>query len=157
MSRLVALLALVALTVSCSTETIEAPAFAAGISGPAVLDEAGLVAAWELLGGPDNELPDRPARYMGDFGIDATTPASTEITVVWQALPCQLEPVARVSSRDGGVHIEVNPGPNPIEHCAAMSIGYGFRLSLAAALGDNVVTAQLIDPVNQQLLVYPQR
>ena len=30
--------------------------FALGIRGPAVLDEAGIVAAWELIGGPDEEL-----------------------------------------------------------------------------------------------------
>ena len=64
--------------------------------------------------------------------------------------------MARISRRDEGVHIEVTPGPNPIEHCAVMSIGYGFRRSLAEALGDRAVTAQLIDPVNQRLLVYPQ-
>ena len=48
------------------------------------------------------------------------------------------------------LHIEVTPGPNPVEHCAAMSIGYGFRMALSQPVDPLVITARLIDPVNHQ-------
>lgn len=66
----------------------------------------------------------------------------TELVVVWSAVECQLEPVARVSLRNGDLHIDVTPGPNPDEHCAAMGIGFGFRMTLS-------------QPVNQQLFEFP--
>ena len=91
----------------------------------------------------------------GGFGLLATLPGSTEVVVAWSALPCQLEPAARVSRSDGGLHIEVTPGPNPVEHGAAMSIGYGFRMAPTQADDPLVITARLIDPVNHQFKDFP--
>ena len=70
-------------------------------------------------------------------------------------MECQLEPVAQVTSPNGGIRIEVTPGPNPVEPCAAMGIGYGFRLILTEPLGDRAVTAKLVDPANRQLAEFP--
>jgi hypothetical protein len=41
----------------CASDSIEVPSFAVSVVGPAVLDEAGIVADWELIGGPNEELP----------------------------------------------------------------------------------------------------
>ena len=143
------------LTLSCSSDLVEVPAFAVGVSGPAVLDETGLVADWELIGGLDEELPYQTGFYEGDFGVVPTTPESTELVIVWTAVPCQTRPVARVSLQNEGLHIDVTPGPNPVEHCAAMAIGYGFRLILLHPVGDRSITARLIDQANQRLVEFP--
>lgn len=140
---------------ACSTETIETPPWAVGVAGPVVLDESGIVADWELIGGPNEELPYQTGLYDHDFGVVSTKPESTELVVVWSAVECQREPVARVSLRNGGLHIDVTPGPNPIEHCAAMGIGFGFRMTLSQPVGDRVITARLIDPMNHQLFEFP--
>jgi hypothetical protein len=143
------------LCASCNTTTIETPPFAIGAEGPLLLDETGLVAGWELLGGPDADSDLRTGRFPDDFGVEGYGPDSNEIVVVWSALPCQLEPVGQVTSSDGVIQIEVTPGPNPIEGCPAMGVGYGFRLTLAEPVGDRQVSARLIDPVNGILLDYP--
>lgn len=137
--------------------SVEEPQFAVGVVGPAVLDEAGIVADWELIGGPDEEFPARYQLgfYEDDFGVVSAAPESTEVVVGWSALVCQQQPVAEVTAPNGGIHIEVTPGPNPVEHCAAMGIGYGFRLTLTEPVGDRAVTAKLVDPVNQQLAEFP--
>ena len=132
----------------CSTDTIEAPSFAVGVSGPMVLDATG-------IGGPDQELPFQTGSYPDDFGIVTFSEEATDVVVVWSALPCQLEPVARVSSAEGRIFIEVTPGPNPVEHCAAMAIGYGLRLTFTEPVTDGAISAQLIDPVGRQLANYP--
>jgi hypothetical protein len=124
--------------------------------GPALLDETGQVAGWELLGGPDADVDLRTGRFPDDFGVEGFRPDSNEIVVAWSALPCQLEPVGQVTSRDGSIRIEVTPGPNLIEEgCPAMGVGYGFRLTLAEPVGDRLVSARLIDPVNGFLVDYP--
>jgi len=150
------LVSLVILVAGCGG-SVQEPQFAVGVVGPAVLDEAGIVADWELIGGPNEELPlqYQTGLFEDDFGVAPSTLESTELVVVWSAVPCQLEPVAQVTSPNGGIHIEVTPGPNPVEHCAAMGIGYGFRLNLTEPLGDRAVTAKLIDPANQQLVEFP--
>lgn len=154
--RLAALAALVFLVATaCSTESIETPPWAIGVAGPAVLDEAGIITDWDLIGGPNEELPYQTGSYDHDFGVIPTMPESTELVVVWSAVGCQLDPVARVSQRNGGLHIDVTPGPSPIEHCAAMGIGFGFRMTISQPMGDRVITAQLIDPVNQWLFEFP--
>ncbi|MCJ7779492.1 MAG: hypothetical protein MUQ27_01575 [Acidimicrobiia bacterium] len=157
MRHLTTILVSVVFLVAGCGGSVQEPQFAVGVVGPAVLDEAGIVADWELIGGPDEELP---LQYQlgfneNDFGVVSAAPESTELVVSWSAVPCQLEPVAQVTSPNGGIHIEVTPGPNPVEHCAAMAIGYGFRLTLTEPLGDRAVTAKLIDPVNQQLAEFP--
>jgi hypothetical protein len=70
------------------------------------------------------------------------------------ALPCQVEPVARVQTVAHGLHIDITPGPGNREHCAAIAIAYGLRLQFKEPLGARVITMQLIDPINQQLLDY---
>jgi hypothetical protein len=153
---LAALAALVFLAATaCSPESIETPPWAVGVAGPVVLDEAGIITDWDLIGGPNEELPYQTGIYDHDFGVVSTMTESTELVVVWSAVECQLEPVARVSLRNGGLHIDVTPGPNPIEHSAAMGIGFGFRMTLSQPVGDRVITARLIDPVNQQLFEFP--
>jgi len=141
--RLAALAGLVFLAATaCSSERIETPPWAVGVAGPVVLDEAGIITDWDLIGGPNEELPYQTGLYDHDVGVVSTRPESTELVVVWNAVECQLEPVARVSLRNGGLHIDVTPGPNPIAHCAAMGIGFGFRMTLS-------------QPVNQQLFEFP--
>ena len=93
--------------------------------------------------------------YEGDFGVVPTWPESTELVIVWTAVPCQTRPVARVSLQNEGLHIDVTPGPNPVEHCAAMAIGYGFRLILLHPVGDRSITARLLDQANQRLVEFP--
>jgi hypothetical protein len=36
-----------------------------------------------------------------------------------------------------------------------MGIGFGFRMTLSQPVGDRLITARLIDPVNQQLFEFP--
>lgn len=158
MIRSLAALALLAtLVASCADDSIQAPPWAAEIAGPMVIDQAGLIANWEYIGWPDESegFLMRPGRYTGDFGVDATTPESTEIIVTWGALPCQESPVSRVTADDAVVRIDITPGPNPVEHCAAMEVRYGLRLVLVEPLGARGVAATLVDPVNQTELEYP--
>ena len=155
--RLVWASCLVLLCASCAATTIETPPFAVGVDGPAVLDETGLIAGWELIGGPDDDSDLRTGRFPEDFGIERYETDSTEIVVTWSALPCQLQPVARVRTSDREIQVEVTPGPNPIEHCAAMAVGYGFQFTLTESLGDRAVSARLIDPVGGFLVDYPAR
>lgn len=129
----------------------ETPPRAVGVVGPVVLDEAGIISDWELIGGPT--IPYQTGLYDHDCGVVSTQPESTEFVVVWSAVECQLGPLARVFLRNGDLHIDVTPGPNPVEHCAAM--GIGFRMTLSQPVGDRLITARLIDPVNQQLFEFP--
>jgi hypothetical protein len=50
------LVSLVILVAGCGG-SVQEPHFAVGVRGPAVFDKAGIVAAWELIGGRDEELP----------------------------------------------------------------------------------------------------
>src|SRR5680860_614461 len=78
------LVSLVILVAGC-VGSVQEPQFAVGVVGPAVLDEAGIVAEWELIGGPDEELPlqYQPGLFENDFGVVSAAPESTEIVVVW--------------------------------------------------------------------------
>lgn len=84
---------------------------AIGVEGRALLDETGLVAGWELLGGPDADTDLRTGRFPDDFSVEGFGPDSNEIVVVWSTLPCQLEPVGQVTSSDG-----VRPLASPPVH-----------------------------------------
>jgi hypothetical protein len=140
---------------ACSADTIETPTWAEGVDGPTVIDESGLVSAWEYVGWPDesDSFTMRPGRYTGDFGVDAFGPDSTELVVTWIALPCQDSPIALVSADADDVRIDVTPGPSP--ECEAIGVEYGLRLALVEALGARTVTASLVDPVNQLDHRYP--
>lgn len=115
--------------------------------GPAVLDEAGIVADWEFIMGIDEPLPAHLPLDLPDLPLRVVpaAPESTELVVVWLASPCQLEPVAQVTSLDGGIHIEVRPGPYSEQFCHASAAGYGFIFTLTEPLGERVVTAELVD------------
>lgn len=138
---------------SCGGESIEEPAFAKGVTGPAVLDGAGIVADWEFIGGPGE--PVASGKYPNDFGIASRLPGSNEIEVVWNALLCQVEPVAQVTTESKSVHIKVTPGRSDPGGCAAMGVGYAFRFTLTEPVGDRAVTATLIDYVNQRRFEFP--
>jgi len=155
--RLLVAVALAMVLSSCGGDSITTPGWAEGVSGPTVIDKSGLVAGWEYIGYPDesDDFLKRPGRYTGDFGVDTTTPDSTGLVVSWGGLVCQDSPVSRVTANDATIHIDVTPGPNPVEHCAAMEVAYGLRLTLTGPLGDREVTASLIDPVNQVQRQYP--
>jgi hypothetical protein len=142
---------------ACGGDSITTPGWAEGVSGPTVVDESGLVAGWEYIGYPDESdtFLQRPGGYTGDFGVDTTTPGSTELIVTWGGLPCQNAPVSRVIVGETSIHVDVAPGPNPVEHCAAMEVRYGLRLTLTEPLADREVTASLVDPVNQKRHDYP--
>lgn len=157
--RVVVAVAVVLLaTTSCAGDEVEIPKWAEGISGPTVLDETGLIAHWEYIGYPDESdaFLLRAGRYTGEFGVDETTPDSTHLIVTWEALPCQQSPLTRVTTTTNKIRIDVYPGPNPNEHCAAMSVRYGLLLQLATPLGTRVVTASLTDPVNSRKRLYEQ-
>ena len=143
---------------ACSAK-VETPAFAQGVTGPGVTDETGLVADWELIGGPDEDLDAvlgfGTGLYAHDFGAFAPDEDGNDVIVFWTAVPCQMKPVAQVSLGDGGIHIEVDPGPNPVEHCAAEAIGYGFRITLAEPVGSREITAHLVDSANQVQADFP--
>lgn len=72
--RLAALAVLVFLAATaCSPESIETPPWAVGVAGPVVLDEAGIITDWDLIGGP-NELPYQTGLCDHDFGVVSTMP-----------------------------------------------------------------------------------
>ncbi len=155
--RLLVAIALAMLLASCGGDSITTPGWAEGASGPTVIDESGLVAGWEYIGYPDESdtFLQRPGRYTGDFGVDTTTPGSTELVVTWGGMPCQDAPVSRVTADETSIHVDVTPGPNPVAHCPAMQVRYGLRLTLAGPLRDREVAASLVDPVNQVQHEYP--
>ena len=64
------LVSLVILVAGCDG-SVQEPQFAVGVRGPAVFDEAGIVAAWELIGGRDEELPLQyeTGLFESNFGI----------------------------------------------------------------------------------------
>lgn len=155
--RFLVAIALPLLLSSCGGDSIATPGWAGEVPGPAVIDESGLVAGWEYIGYPDesDDFLRRPGRHAGDFGVDTTTPGSTELVVTWGGVPCQDSPVSRVTADDTAIHIDVTPGPNPVEHCAAVQVRYGLRLTLTGPLEERKVTASLVDPANQLQHEYP--
>lgn len=150
-----AVAALVLIAPTCSDGTIETPAFAFGVPGPAVVDHAGVVAEWELLGEQDAEMSYPAGVFDDDFGVFGATADSTEVVVAWSALPCQRAPVAEVTVTDAALHIAVTPGPKPEERCAAMAVPWAFRLELTRRLADLAISAELIDPVAQRRFDFP--
>jgi hypothetical protein len=138
---------------ACAGGSIDKPAFSQGVTGPAVLDEGGVVAGWEFVHGPDE--PVASGKYPNDFGIPSRLPGSSEIEVVWNASACQTEPVAKVTTGSDSIHIDVTPGPSDPANCAAMGVGYAFRLTLTEPIADRTVTATLIDYVNRVRFEFP--
>lgn len=158
-ARLVAAVAMLLLaTASCTGDDVDIPAWANGVSGPAVIDESGLVTEWGYIGYPDesDEFLMRPGRYTGEFGVDATSADSTELIVTWDAVPCQQSPVSRVTATVDKIQIDIYAGPNPNEHCAAASVKHGLRLELTEPLGTRDISASLTDPVNSREILYEQ-
>jgi hypothetical protein len=84
MRHLTTILVSVVFLVAGCGGSVQEPQFAIGVVGPAVLDEAGIVADWELIGGPDEELP---LQYQlgfneNDFGVVSAAPESTVVVAV---------------------------------------------------------------------------
>jgi len=150
---IVAVVLLAVVVGSCGGDSIEEPAFAKGVTGPAVVDEAGIVADWEFIDGSDGSLG--AAELSDDYRIPSIPPESAHFVVVWGGLPCQTRPVAQVIEGPGSVHIDVTPGPSDPPDCAAMEVYYGFRFMLTGPVGDRTVTATVIDYVNQVRLDFP--
>jgi hypothetical protein len=90
-----------------------------------VEDHDGTVTAVERTDVPDDRQPDR------NFGSSPINGQGNDVTVWWMGGACERETTVRVTTRPGGMHLDISSDRGLTMSCPAVGIMRAVRLHLA--------------------------